>query len=1201
MNLKTYIIGYLSFCTLNAIAQHSVHISTSNGLSTNSLTIITRSHDNTMWVGSYNGLNKHEGSVIKNYSAGGNYDRSLSSGEMHAVFEDRLGFVWLGTTAGVDKLDPVTGKIIHYTVLPNGEKTSSVGYIISIWQDDEDNMWIATWAGIQVLNYATGKLTTISEGKTKKTILSKGVGYKTTVKTKEGIWISTDMGLMFYQFKSKQFFHSFHNPEKNPVFDLGKPFLYSNGTSSGMCADSKGNLYFVSFNNQLIQYNPTSKIMKSFPFIYPDKAWNCCISVEADERDNIWLGFRHGGLLVYNAVTGEFQPIKYSDHNSLIKSNYIYSLCRDYLGNMWVATDNGLDIINLYDSSTKLFNLSSTPDFTNLKYSAGELSFQAPSQLYIPFQGGGIMELDTKRDSIIHHITSDEEKSRVSLIIPTNSSRTIYASYPNEASLIQLANKPPVSSTGFLPLIARQELGSANWWYQTKSNSHYIKKLNGTIVYIDSMGRKEIMNGYGYKPAIGISPDKKYLWYVDANTNLVRRNINTNISDTVDLQPDLLKQKFSFFNVRNLKDDGESVWLTCQNGLVRYNHSTGVLLTYSVLNGLSHSFTFALETDNANHLWVESLGGIDVFNRQTNSFSNAVLFTEGTYMDAFGSATKTPDGTLYFNSGNRLVRIMPEKYFARSTVQPQLMLQEIKVNDKIIALEKQSILKSLPYNKNKLYFRFGLLDFQYPQKIKYSWYLEGLEKGWNEPGRITEINYATVPPGNYSLHIMAIGAYGKEIIQQVNLPIKILPPWWSTWWFRLLAVFGTILTIYTIVKLNQERSRRKEAQKMVGYFMNSGNKYSSVEDVLWDVARNCIARLNFEDCVIYLKDPTRDVLIQKAAFGPKNPKEYEIYNPLEIPFGKGIVGDVANTGRAEIIGDTTKDKRYIIDDASRKSELTVPIIRDNKVIGIIDSEHRRRGFFKHYHLQALTDIASVCVSKIINVEAQAEIKEKEDNLKELNRQMNESRMMAIRSQMNPHFIFNSLNAIQELIITEKIDEAYQYLSSFSSLLRMVLRNSEKDMVPLSAELQAIRLQLSLESLRFKNSFTYHIETDKEVELDMINIPPLLLQPFVENAVWHGLRHKKGKQTLWIRIKDKEQAIQIEIEDDGIGRTKANRIKTGKLGSDRFDSKGSGFSEQRIAILNQQSEGAASIEIIDLYNENNEARGTKIVINLRTKL
>ena len=223
-------------------------------------------------------------------------------------------------------------------------------------------------------------------------------------------------------------------------------------------------------------------------------------------------------------------------------------------------------------------------------------------------------------------------------------------------------------------------------------------------------------------------------------------------------------------------------------------------------------------------------------------------------------------------------------------------------------------------------------------------------------------------------------------------------------------------------------------------------------------------------------------------------------------------------------------------------------------------------------------------------------KEREERFIELNRQMNEMRLMAIRSQMNPHFIFNCLNSIQKMIVVEDVNGAYQYLSKFSKLLRMVLDNSEKNFISLTSEMEMNVLYLELESLRFKNSFEYQIEIDKTIDPESTTVPSLLLQPFIENAIWHGLMHREGEKKLWIRFSRQANQLVCTIEDNGVGREKSAAIKAQKLGSHYFESKGTKLSEQRIELLNQQLEQRASILITDLSNGSGSS-GTRITIEL----
>ena len=171
-------------------------------------------------------------------------------------------------------------------------------------------------------------------------------------------------------------------------------------------------------------------------------------------------------------------------------------------------------------------------------------------------------------------------------------------------------------------------------------------------------------------------------------------------------------------------------------------------------------------------------------------------------------------------------------------------------------------------------------------------------------------------------------------------------------------------------QIERERQQDLEVEKAVNQFSQTLFLQNTVDEVLWDLAKNCISRLGFEDCVIYTLAENGNDLIQKAAYGPKNPIDLDIFNPIIIPLGQGIVGSVAQSGAYELVNDTSADERYIIDDQMRYAEIAVPIISSGKVIGVIDSEHGQKGFFTEKHLRVLQTIASLVANRIDRIKAQ---------------------------------------------------------------------------------------------------------------------------------------------------------------------------------------------------------------------------------------
>nr|WP_257018516.1 histidine kinase [Winogradskyella pacifica] len=204
-------------------------------------------------------------------------------------------------------------------------------------------------------------------------------------------------------------------------------------------------------------------------------------------------------------------------------------------------------------------------------------------------------------------------------------------------------------------------------------------------------------------------------------------------------------------------------------------------------------------------------------------------------------------------------------------------------------------------------------------------------------------------------------------------------------------------------------------------------------------------------------------------------------------------------------------------------------------------------------------------------------------------------LKSLRSQMNPHFIFNALNSVNTFIATNDERTANKYLSDFSQLMRAVLENSEEDFIPLKKEIELLNLYTKLEHFRFQDKFDYAIDVDDTIDVEEFQIPPMLLQPYIENAVWHGLRYKKEKGHLHIHIQPKSAAeITITISDDGIGRTRSKALKTDH--QKKQNSKGMNNIKKRVAILNEMYKDKVDVAIAD-FQELEDA-GTKVIVTLK---
>ena len=211
---------------------------------------------------------------------------------------------------------------------------------------------------------------------------------------------------------------------------------------------------------------------------------------------------------------------------------------------------------------------------------------------------------------------------------------------------------------------------------------------------------------------------------------------------------------------------------------------------------------------------------------------------------------------------------------------------------------------------------------------------------------------------------------------------------------------------------------------------------------------------------------------------------------------------------------------------------------------------------------------------------------------ELKSQVFASQLTALKAQMNPHFLFNTLNSVQDLVLKNDVKSSNYYISKFSTLMRKILEVSDKPYVSLQTEIEIIDAYLNLEKLRFGSDFLYEIQFPDNLAIESILIPPMIIQPFIENAVKHGLLHKKGEKRLLV-IFEYTTILKCIIEDNGVGRKRMSEIQNRNNHSHK--SFATGAIEKRLDLLNVYLKQHYSFDIIDLY-DGDTAKGTKVIIN-----
>jgi ligand-binding sensor domain-containing protein/putative methionine-R-sulfoxide reductase with GAF domain len=795
------------------------------------------------------------------------------------------------------------------------------------------------------------------------------------------------------------------------------------------------------------------------------------------------------------------------------------------------------------------------------------------------------------------------------------------------------------------PLIKKIELTSI---VIDKKDRIWVTLINDGIIVIDKNLKllRHITNNNSSKYSLKVrrvtflkeGPDG-YIWATGGN-GICR--IDPVTFEVDNFEHTALARLDSLYCVPFIFTDKDNIWIATANaGVYHYNFATQKLDAYSTSNGLVNNGIFSINADNDKNIYIGTRLGLNILftdgriktitqkdgllidraegllmdkhNRMwigndiglacyTIKDSSIITFDEryglSIYGFRVGSYFQTPNGEFAFGTPKGLQYFQPDSLFNKK-ITLNALINRIETKN-VSSNINESASFELSSSDNQVTFYFSSVDFTEHLRTYYEYKLEGLDKDWIKIADQNFVRYNALAPAKYVFKVRISNNNKTWQYAENEVTITIPPALYKTWWFRLLALLlGGVIIAYVINYYRQQqidKRSRLETELAITYFASQINSHKNTEELFWDVAKNCISRLQFEDCVIYLKDEDRNVLVQKAAYGPKNPVDFTIHEPIEIPIGAGITGAVAETGRPEIINDTTTDSRYIIDDNKRCSEIAVPIFINGKVVGVIDSENSKKNFFTEKHLVILQTIAVLCANQMQKTKAEDENQKATIELWENKQKATESRLQSLRLQMNPHFLFNALNSIQQMILANEEMVATRYLSRFSKLLRTVLVHSDKETVTLKEEIEILKMYVELESVRFKDSFTYSILCDEAIETEEIKIPTLLIQPFVENAIWHGLMHKENKRFLHISFTENDDFLQCIIEDNGVGREKAFEIKSLSGQDKQHTSKGIAVSEERLKTMKSSSGKPGSIQINDLVDAEGKGIGTQIIIN-----
>jgi signal transduction histidine kinase/CheY-like chemotaxis protein/ligand-binding sensor domain-containing protein len=814
--MKKFIFFYtlLQFVFLVAFAQkHRLkfhHLGSNEGLSESNVLCIIQDSRGFMWFGTQDGLNRYDGYKIKMYKKDPADPNSLSSNWVRNITEDKIGNLWISTTGGgLNMFDREKETFIRYQHDKNNPASICSDYLIGSTEDSDGNLWIGTEKnGLVLFNRKKNEFTqySLTEGTGKENKLGKGTAISILEDHKKRLWVGTEnAGLVLVDLKTKSLTRYFH--EDSNVNSLSSNTIWS------LLEDRSGKLWIGTYGGGLDRFDPETGVFEHFG---KNKNGTRAIAddyifgLEEDNEGRIWIGTENSGITIYDPTA---RTVNHYAHNAFdnttLSSNSINCLQKDAKGNMWIGTYNAG--INLYNSDiSKFIHYAHNPSANSLSNnSVMTLCEDSEKNLWIGTDGGGLNQLDLKKGTFTHYqhetgkpgnvvgnnyIISLFEDSDKNLWIGTYGEGV--TRWNRKKNIVQHFKSDAQDVAGYLGNNAwsiSEDHDKKIWIGAMGYGLNQYDMKTGQITYYASKEGLSNLNIFSVK-----ADHRDEIWIGTYKGGLVRFNKQT--KKFTQFLHDDHKNSLSNNNVRCLYEDAYGgLWIGTDDGLNYLNKERTAFTVYSVKNGLPNNAIAAIEQDDIGNLWISTNKGLSRFNIIKNEFKNFSI-SDGLQSNEFKKAScKGRTGNMYFGGINGFNEFHPAS-INENPYDPPHVLTGFQIFNKDVpvasSMHPKSPLKKhitetreivLSYDQSVITFEFASLNYTTLDKKQYAYILEGFDHEWNEVGTQRTATYTNLDPRSYIFKVKGLNNEGKWSDKIITLNISITPPFWLTWWFRIIC------------------------------------------------------------------------------------------------------------------------------------------------------------------------------------------------------------------------------------------------------------------------------------------------------------------------------------------------------------------------------------------------------------------------------
>lgn len=769
-----------------------------------------------IWLGTFSGLVRYDGHRFKNFTHERGNTGSLSSNYIRTVLVTRNGTIWVGTALGLNRLDFRTGQFERFYFDKWGSDCNNVRCVT---EDTRGQLWVGTSGGLFVLNPQTKHIEQLSlptDASSKSLVYS----IHSILIDGDQVWIATDLGLYGYHTRTKSFIVFCKNEEagsipENAIYSLAK-------------SPKTGHIALGFRNGTLALFNPETQLFRKIPNV-PSGSY-IISSLISTKNGTFWAGSYGGGAFSYDETNEQFTVYQHDIYNpTSLCSNVLNHIFQDKSGLIWFCSAR--DGVSRFNPSTQMFSYP-LEEVGYKHLSANGVMIDRPlvdkfNNIWAPSDDGLVWINTTTKQYKRYHTDSDTKsgllENNINCVYMNPQGRVwvgtnahFYELNVTTGHFKRFNNLPNDQNPSPPERLAERD------FIVGRNMFDMVQRADGQIFIGTDEGlnlfdprTQTFANRFNDEKIRRLPPNRYHSLYLDSRQNLW---IGSGLDEVLCLSPDLSSFKryrsqdndpnsLTENDVMSFAEDSKgNIWMGTDNGLGCLDIKTQRFKTYTNKDGLPNNNISAL-IKQGHYIWIGTSNGLcryDETKRKFESFGNADNLK--VFNTNIESVTEDHNGNLLFGGVRGLVRLNPSTLKINTFV-PPVVITSVKVYGKemlhtpLIASHKTIVLE---YDENDLSIEAAALSYDRPEKNLYTFWLENAEKKWRQPANNPSLNYLNLPPGEYILHVKAANNDGIWNPSALALRIVVMPPFWQTWWFRIL---GSLLIISIGMYLYQRRVR----------------------------------------------------------------------------------------------------------------------------------------------------------------------------------------------------------------------------------------------------------------------------------------------------------------------------------------------------------------------------------------------------------